>query len=409
MFVCGYLHEGIGSYFGRSEETGGGWIRGFIAGLQEAGGTELYYAAFEKADEDRIETHLVDGIHYALILYKNKEMIRQYMDNYPCDVYHLFGIENEYVYDLIPYLDMHKTLVYIQGIIDVYKHYYYADYDRFHKISPLFRLYMYLRKKEFEKRQGPEQTIMREARYTAGRTDWDEAYVRISHSQARYFHLNESLRDAFYTAEPWTVSGMDPHTVFVTQANYSIKAPHMIVEIIRLLKKKYPDVKCYIGGENLMKADSAATKLGISYASYIQKLIREYKLEESIIFLGSLKADEVVHQLQKANVFLSASSIENSPNSLQEAMLAGTPSISSFVGGVPTLVQDETQCMLYPFNDPEQAAFKISRMFDDPELCARMSQAGRERIRELTDIGNNGRTLKKIYETIMNDTKEDRR
>ena len=137
MFVCGYLHEGIGSYFGRSEETGGGWIRGFIAGLQEAGGTELYYAAFEKADEDRIETHLVNGIHYALILYKNKEMIRQYMDNYPCDVYHLFGIENEYVYDLIPYLDMHKTLVYIQGIIDVYKHYYYADYDRFHKISPL--------------------------------------------------------------------------------------------------------------------------------------------------------------------------------------------------------------------------------------------------------------------------------
>ncbi len=54
--------------------------------------------------------------------------------------------------------------------------------------------------------------------------------------------------------------------------------------------------------------------------------------------MGSLNAEEMKEQYLLANVFASPSSIENSPNFCREAMILGTPVVSSDVGGVKNML-----------------------------------------------------------------------
>ena len=55
----------------------------------------------------------------------------------------------------------------------------------------------------------------------------------------------------------------------------------------------------------------------------------------------------------KTRVFVLSSSIENHASSLKEAMMVGTPSIATFVGGVPEYVRHGENGFLYRFEEYE--------------------------------------------------------
>ena len=57
-------------------------------------------------------------------------------------------------------------------------------------------------------------------------------------------------------------------------------------------------------------------------------------MEDKIEFLGRLSAEGMKQAYLDANVFVMPSTIENSPNSLGEAMLLGVPCVAADVGGV---------------------------------------------------------------------------
>ncbi len=183
----------------------------------------------------------------------------------------------------------------------------------------------------------------------------------------------------------------------MTQAGYPVKAAHMIIEIVRILKTHYDDVKCTICGTDLMHSSSLATKLNISYASFIQKLVKEYHLEENISFVGGKNGEEIANLMTHSNVFLSASAIENSPNSLQEAMLLGVPCVSSYVGGVQSLLSSNNEVVTYPFDDPMMAAYQISKIFEDKEYAESLSVNGMKRAECLTNREKNAEDLYQIY------------
>jgi glycosyltransferase involved in cell wall biosynthesis len=64
---------------------------------------------------------------------------------------------------------------------------------------------------------------------------------------------------------------------------------------------------------------------------------------------------------------VSASFIENSPNTIGEAMTVGIPIISSFVGGISSILKDEESALLFPSGDYNYLAFQIQRIFNDDE------------------------------------------
>ena len=397
LWICRVLPEGAGKLFGIPEEYNAGWLNGPLARLSGDDEIQLSYLVLREHKPYHLETHEQNGIRFVLADYSSASDLESFFREEDFDVYHVYGIEHSYLKDLIPFLPSEKTLYYIQGLAGEYYQHYFGSFNELYSPGILLRILMQINAEGLRRNAENEREILSSCHYVTGRTEFDHAAVLKAGFHGTYFPMNESLRKEFYRAEKWNFSRMQSHSIFVSQSNYPIKGTYYIIEAVRILKQKYPDVVCEIGGENILNSQGIASRLGINYASFIRKLIHQYGLEEQIRFVGGLDAAQMIHHYQQANVYLLASTIENSPNSLQEAMFLGTPSVSSYVGGVGSLVDSMDQCLLYPYDDIAQCAYSIARIFDSKELAERLSLQGSSRMSELVDVSKNVATLKQIY------------
>src|SRR5258708_2713571 len=85
----------------------------------------------------------------------------------------------------------------------------------------------------------------------------------------------------------------------------------------------------------------------------------------------------MVIQLSRAQVFAISSYIENSPNSLCEAMQVGLPCVATYAGGIPSLVEHGRTGLLFPPGDAPLLADAIMRIFRDDDLATWLGQAAR--------------------------------
>ncbi|MGQ9512036.1 MAG: glycosyltransferase family 4 protein [Thermodesulfitimonas sp.] len=81
-----------------------------------------------------------------------------------------------------------------------------------------------------------------------------------------------------------------------------------------------------------------------------------------------------------------------------EAMAAALPVVATTVGGIPEVVVDGETGILVPPRDAAALAAAIGRLLGDPELAAKMGQAGRERVRKLFTVERMARAVMALYE-----------
>jgi glycosyltransferase involved in cell wall biosynthesis len=96
-------------------------------------------------------------------------------------------------------------------------------------------------------------------------------------------------------------------------------------------------------------------------------------LEKIVVALPQLDAAGVRAELARAHVFCLPSLCENSPNSLAEAMLVGTPCVATNVGGIPSMIVHEQSGLLCSPSDPADIAGAIQRIWSDDELAQNLS------------------------------------
>ena len=203
----------------------------------------------------------------------------------------------------------------------------------------------------------------------------------------------------FYDA-CWQYCRCVPHSIFtVGQANMPLKGIHQLLQALPDIVRQYPDTTVRIAGDKVMAHDF---RHRMTYGQYMQHLIRRHHLQDHVTFLGALNAEQIVRELERANIFILPSSIENSPNALGEAQLAGTPCVAANVGGVADLVPDSTCGQLYPYDNTQALSnavcrtFKTSDSFDN----APMRRISRERHNPET----NRNRLVQIYHSILQDS-----
>jgi len=211
------------------------------------------------------------------------------------------------------------------------------------------------------------------------------------------------LRNEFYQSNKWSYSKCAKQTIFLSQAGTPIKGLHKVLEALQLLKDEFPDITIRIGGNNIIANNSLKDRIRMSgYGKYIKSLLRKYSLFEHVKFLGPLDAGAMVLEYQKANVFICPSSIENSPNSVGEAQIIGTPVIASYVGGIPDMISHDETGLLYRFEEVEMLAEYIRKLFLNVELAVKFSRNGIFAAENRHNRLNNLNKLLEIYNSCRN-------
>lgn len=229
--------------------------------------------------------------------------------------------------------------------------------------------------------------------------------------------MNETMRSSFYTGQ-WKQESCEKHSIFLGQGDYPLKGFHFVLEALSLLLPQYPDGKLYVAGNSIIGYETLKEKIKISaYGKYLRKLIAKNKLEQKVIMTGKLTEQEMKEQFLASSVFVCASVLENSPNTVGEAMLLGVPVIASEAGGIPDMITSEKDGLLFPTGDVKALAETIARIWDAEEEAAEAAQEtddGRERnlVRKLSaesrkrarithDGEANYRRLLEIYTEIL--------
>lgn len=340
---------------------------------------------------------------------KKEENWKQLIDLVQPDLVNIFGTEYEHssiVSKICSKRSIDMVLT-IQGIPSyIAKHFraslpghvYYGLTLR----NLILRDSVYLTMKKFVKTGVAEQETMRVSKNVIGRTEWDKACVKNISSELHYYHAGEVLRESFYTSKKWDPNQIEKHSIFFGQGSYSIKGLHFIINQMPKILEKYPNSKLYIAGNDI--TDFSSKKkilLRHYYHKYIAKLIRKKNLDDNVIFTGPLNENAMRERYLKSHVFLCASSIENSPNSIGEAQILGVPVIASYVGGIPDMVSNGVSGLLYQADADYLIPSKIEEIFEDISFAQEISKNSIRIAEHRHDLELIVSTQKKIYEEIL--------
>lgn len=112
--------------------------------------------------------------------------------------------------------------------------------------------------------------------------------------------------------------------------------------------------------------------------SSIKRLAKRENLRNKIRFTGFLNMKQKQKEFAKHDIFLNTSQIDNMPVSLLEAAAFGLPVITTGVGGIPRLFQNNKTALLIADNDICGMAEAVGRLLREPELAAFISMNGRK-------------------------------
>ncbi|MDD4941503.1 MAG: glycosyltransferase family 4 protein [Candidatus Omnitrophica bacterium] len=130
------------------------------------------------------------------------------------------------------------------------------------------------------------------------------------------------------------------------------------------------------------------------YRSGIRAMIRQ----DNIRLKGSFDHDRIADVFREIDVLVVPSLWEeNSPLVIQEAFLAKTPVIASRIGGIPELVTDGVNGLLFEPGNVEELRAAIERVIEDPSIL----DAWRANIPAVKSIEENAKELETIYAQLV--------
>ena len=332
------------------------------------------------------------------------------LDDFKPDVVHIFGTEFPHTLAMIrAFGNPDRVLLGLQGICGVIAREYMADIpeevqknvtlrDRIKEDSLMQQQEKYKIRAEHER-----EAIMLAGNIT-GRTSFDKAETGKINPDARYYHMNETMRPCFYMGK-WSEKKAETHSIFLSQGDYPLKGFHFMLSAMPKILEKYPDAHLYVAGNNIIgKGESKYPYFmrASAYGKYIKSLIAKGHLKKKVTMVGMLNDLQMKEQFLRSSVFVCPSVIENSPNSLGEAMLLGVPIAASRIGGIPDMVSENKDGVLFEKGNVDDIVKAILQIWDEPVIAAVYGDNASAHARITHNPDNNFKRLIEIYNDINN-------
>lgn len=388
----------------------GGWLSTMTQRLGKVPGVAL--GVVMRAPVHELRSADVDGIRYFALPQTGKggldarpEDCAQVLADFAPDLLHAEGSEMAYTRRMLEAWQG-PSLLSLQGVINGIEPHYLGGLRPLRMLGSLRPRQMLaavalLSNKwfRFDPRLRGERDTIAMACNVMGRTPWDRAQAWAINPDAGYFHCGRTLRDAFL-ATRWRAADCDRHVIFAGNGAVALKGIHVLLDALVLLRREYPDVRLVIAGERPGTQRSRFKRL-VGYSAFLQDRIRQLGLDACVAFTGVLDEAAMAARMARSHVYAMASVIENSPNTLGEAMMLGMPCVSSYAGGAPGMARDETEALFFRAGDPVTLAYQIKRLFDSEALCARLGEAAHARAMQTHDPDANLQDLLSAYRAIL--------
>ncbi|MDP2561132.1 glycosyltransferase family 4 protein [Psychrobium sp. 1_MG-2023] len=185
---------------------------------------------------------------------------------------------------------------------------------------------------------------------------------------------------AKYQLEAEVIPNMVDLSIFEFKEPQLVAKPVHIV-VTRNLEAIY-DNQTAIKGFAVFHQQFPNSKLSIAGSGeqdlMLKALVKELELEQSVEFVGRLNRQQIACLYQQADIMLNTSLVDNTPNSIIEALASGLLVVSSNVGGIPYLVDDKKHALLVDPQDPKSVAAKLNQLMSSPELVRKLAFNGNE-------------------------------
>ncbi len=154
------------------------------------------------------------------------------------------------------------------------------------------------------------------------------------------------------------------------RAFHEMYNPRLATAVVASLSSDYPGTRLTMIGPD--KGDGSLERT--------RQSARTLGVEGAVRFVEGVEKKDTPTWLAQANVFLNTTNVDNTPVSVIEAQAAGLCVVSTNVGGIPYLLENEKDALLVPCDDAQAMAGAVRRLFEEPGLAARLSRNGRRKV-----------------------------
>lgn len=336
-----------------------------------------------------------------------EERFSQILKEFRPDLVHIFGTEFPHALAMARVFPRpERLLVGMQGLMGECTAHYMADLppriqNRATLRDRLRRDSLRQQQEKFALRAQRERETLALCGHVAGRTEFDREGSLALNPKAVYHTMNETMRDCFYEGS-WSREACRSHWIFASQGDYPLKGLHYLLQAMPAILRTFPDARLCVAGNSITRYGSWKEKLKISgYGKYLRELIRENGLEGHVTVTGQLSAGQMKEAFLGSHIFVCPSAVENSPNSLGEAMLLGVPCAAARTGGIPSMAEDGREALFFEKGDVDGIARCVTAVFRDDALARRLSAGAAARARRNHDGDANYRQLLETYRQIL--------
>ena len=154
------------------------------------------------------------------------------------------------------------------------------------------------------------------------------------------------------------------------------------------IRQHYPDAHLTIAGSGPER-------------DLLEQLARVLGVADAVNFAGRVDNADMPALYRTVHIAINPSRADNMPISVLEALASGVPVVSTDVGGVPFLVENEVTALLVPPGNDEAMAAACLRILADTQLAVRLIAAGRELAQEFAWSEVRGK-LFEVYREALN-------
>ena len=298
------------------------------------------------------------------------------------DLIHIWGIEN--YWGILTARGFFRTplILEIQGIKGSCARVFYANLSFFDciKCTRLKEVISFKRSIMYEKSQFArwayyEREMLLKHNYISTQSEWTRAQIApFIDRNASILCSRIAIRGEYFTGQ-WV--GMESRCILtISSGPIPYKGIHDIIKALPTIIKKHPEAKLKIIGNF---GHNAPVWRRSGYTKFIQGMIRNYGLDDRVIFTGSLNAQEIVSEMEKAGVMVISSYVESYCLAMAEAMAVGLPCVATYAGALPELGEEGKNALFYCPGDYEVLSSKICTIFDDKTIATILSHNSKEK------------------------------